>query len=185
MWMVCVAIVCRVFKALVLKMTQIVWYSQLVPDDETGHGTPATLGIDGDDFQFSIFHHQEFRLDNLHFLADTLPVKQMLHFLCSQMNENAVISLDRINQQIGQKGFLMQKHCLAVQLHLAFHPIGVNHVERTQETIEKRSDPKSRIPVWRGLLKPSKAVQRYEFSVRIWSLKGEFLQTFRSFTPPL
>ena len=132
--MACVAIVCRIFKALILEMTQVFWHSQFVLDDETGHGTPATLGIDGDDFQFSILHHQKFRLDNLHFLADTLPVKQMLHFLCSQMNENAV---DRINQQIGQKGFPMQKHCLAVQLHLAFHPVGMNHVELTQETIEE------------------------------------------------
>ena len=118
-------------------MTQVFWHSQLILDDETGHGTPATLGIDGDDFQSSFFHHQKFRLDNLHFLADTLPVEQVLHFLCSQMNEDAVIGLDRINQQVGQKGSPMLEHRLAVQLNLALHPIGVNHVEWTQETIEE------------------------------------------------
>lgn len=131
MWMAWVTIAWFEFESLILESDEILGRFLPILDDEPCHGTTAAFGIDRDRLEFAILHYKKLRMDDRHLLANPLPIEQVLHLFGGQMHEDAIVSLHRFYQQVGKQWFPMLEHGLAVQFHLALHPIWMYPVKRT------------------------------------------------------
>ena len=98
-----------VSKSLVTEGTEIFGLIDAVLNDESCHGSPACLSPNSLNLQLAAFSDVEERLNDSDFFSDTVPVKQVLVFLCSKMYQNSTIRFHRINQYISQVRRLFQK----------------------------------------------------------------------------
>ena len=69
-------------------------------------------------------------------------MKQVFHFCTGKIDKYASLLTDGFDKPAGQYGFPVIKHCAIVfrQAYVAFETVGMNQVERTQQTVQKGSD---------------------------------------------
>ena len=84
-------------KSLVTKGTEIFGLVYAVFNDESCHCAPACLSPNSLHLQLAAFSDVEQRLNDSDFLTDTLPIKQVLVFLCSKMYQSTTICFHSIN----------------------------------------------------------------------------------------
>lgn len=107
------------------------------------HLSAAHLGVDHDAPQLVPFPYAELRCDDLHLAADTFPVEQSFHLLTGKIDQYAIVGLDALQQETGQSGLPVGEHALSAvvgQHGVAFQPVVVDEVQRTQESVKERGD---------------------------------------------
>ena len=91
MWIVRSSKIRFVCKVLVTESIQILRLVDSILNDESCHSSTTSLGPYCLHLQITPFANIEQWLDNMNFLTDSLPIKQVLVFLCGKMNQNAVV----------------------------------------------------------------------------------------------
>ena len=132
-------------EAFVTEGLQFVGVSRSVLQDEAHHGSAAGLGPDGLHLQPALpVAHVEERLDDPHLASHALPIEEVLVFFRAEMDEDAVVGLDAVNQEVGQPIFpeLVDGAVVrSLKAHAVLHAVGHNGVHRAEQAVEKTGNP--------------------------------------------
>lgn len=88
--------------------------------------------------------HIEERMDDLDLAANRVPVKQMLIFFCREMNQEAVVCLDALDEHVRKfvlpelvDGFVV----CGFQGDAMFHAVWYNAVQGPKQPVEETGNP--------------------------------------------
>ena len=142
--MIAFALLFIVCKPIIFKRFECVGVVCLLHDDMARQGSPTHLGVHHDGAQFVTFAYLEGWLNDAHGLSDALPIEQIFHLPARQVQQDAVIIENRLDENIGQTRFPKVKHRLVVvfgQPHDAFQSVAFDAIERAEQSVQKRGNP--------------------------------------------
>ena len=136
----------------------------------SGHLAPGHLGVDDDRFLFPLFVDLEVGRDDSCLAGDSFPVKGRLDILTGQIDQQAVVVTDIVDQglglplfpEIGDNTFGQVRH-LCVELH----PVGLDQVERPKGAVAAGSDLKMLLGKQELLCREIGGLQVLEYDARI------------------
>ena len=133
-----IAIILVILESFQFESQYVRWVGETILDKVSGHGSSATLGMYAHHLDGVTFVHIKEWLDDLHFLFHSFPVKEVFELLGGKMDEYAIISLYCLYELIGEQRLPKGKEILAIcrlQLHLSFHAVWVNPIQRSEHSI--------------------------------------------------
>lgn len=125
-------------KAFPLKLFQLFRMCYPVFQDEAGHLAPTHLGVDNYRGRFPVFQGVELGRNDLYFPADFFPVEQVFHFTTGQVDKNASLLPDGINEIVRQQRAPVFKHGFPFvfrQSYIAFQAVILNTVQRAEQSV--------------------------------------------------
>ena len=112
--MIALALLFIVCKSFIFKRFECVEVVRLLHDDMARHGSPAHLCVHHNGAQFVTFAYLEGRLNDAHGLSDALSNRTDFSFPACQVQQDAVIIENRLDENIGQTWLPKVKHRLVV-----------------------------------------------------------------------
>ena len=145
-----------VFEPLVAECRQFLGMSNLMGKNESHHCSTASLRPYCLHFQSAVLLADiKERLDDLHLLTDSLPIKQMLVFCRGKMKQNPIIGFYAVYEHIGQSvlpKLIDGLVACSFKCYAVLHAIWYDTVHRTEQAIEEARYPKMSLGVLQRLV---------------------------------